>query len=491
MKNIFKQKIIFIIVLIVATSISIFNCSNSNSESIPITTNSEKALEYYNDGIALAQKFRGQEAEYYYIKAIAEDKKFALAYMQLAFVQTTPKLIFKYLNKAESHIENVSDGERLLILAMIAGFNNDREKQNDYFLELLELYPNDGDAHNAYGGFLYGLPKYKSAIKHLKRALELNPELSQPYNMLGYSYREIGDYNEAEKYFLQYIEIGKNDPNPYDSYAELLLKKGDFEKSIEYYHKALEIKPDFIFSYTGIASNLILMDRHQEACDELERIEEISSDPGDLKQMHFAKAVVNVDMGNFDRAIEEIKMSISISKEIKDDIALANDLRNLGVINLMSSNYKDALIYSEKSIDYFEKANISQELKYYMRRQLFVIAGWVAYFENDINSLKKYEEKYQSSANKTMNLNEIRNVHALSGLIYILENNYTDAIYELKQADQENPIITYLIGTAYEELGDYKRARNLFEAVYHFNAKNSLNYAFIRKIALEKLDEFN
>ncbi len=469
---------------------TLFSCSKPTSGKIPITTNSEKALEYFNEGIALSQKLRGQEAVYFYLKAIAEDKDFAMAYMQLAMAQTTPKLTFKYFNKAKSLSKKVSEGERLTILAIEARINNDREKENDYYLELIEKFPNDEMVHNTYGNFLYGLRKYKGAIKHLKIALEINPELSHPYNMLGYSYRQLGDYDEAEKYFKQYIDLIPDDPNPYDSYAELLLKKGEFEESIEYYRRALEIQPNFFASIIGISTNLTLLDRHKEACKELERIESLSDDPGDLKRMHYAKAVVNVDRSNFDRAIEEINANVKISQEINDDIAIGNDLINLGVLNLMSGKYDDALKYYEKSIEYFERSDISQDLKYYVRRQLFVNASYVAYLRNDIKTLNMYKEKYETSAKKTMNLNELRNVHALAGLAYLLEKNYADAIFELKQADQEDTVLLYFIGTAYEELGDYKKAQKIYESVAHFNSLNNLNYAYIRKTALEKLAEF-
>ena len=479
---------VIVTLIIVAISFTVLNCNNRELSKIPITTSSEKALEYFNEGIALAEKLRGQEAVYYYLKAIAEDKEFAMAYMQLALVQTTPKLVFKYLNKAKLLSKNISEGEKLAILAIEAGFNNDREKQNDYYLKLIEKYPNDERIQNIYGNLLYGLSRYKDAIKHLEIALEINPELSQPYNMLGYAYRQLGDYNEAEKYFKQYIEIIQDDPNPYDSYAELLLKKGDFEESIEYYRRALELQPKFIPSRIGIATNLTLLDKHEEACDELEKIELLSSNPGDLKQMHVAKAVVNVDHRNFDSAIAELKMNISISKDIKDDLALGQDLMNLGGLYLMQDDFENALRYSEKSIDYFERADISQELKYYIKRQLFVSAARVAWRQNDIEKLIKYTKKYKSSAQKTLNLNEIRNVHELTGHIYLLEERYEDAIYEYKQADLENPIILFMMGTAYEELGDYKKSQKIYKSVAHFNSLNDMNYAFIRKTALEKLD---
>jgi tetratricopeptide (TPR) repeat protein len=455
--------------LIVTMLFALLNCNSQQSSKIPITTKSEKAHEYYNEGIALAQKLRGQEAAYFFIKAIAEDDEFALAYLQLAFAQTTPKMTFKYLNKAKLLLDNVSKGERLLIIAFEEGINSDLEKQNEYLLKLIEEYPNDELAHNYYGNFLYHLPKYKDAIKHLKISLEINPELSQPYNMLGYSYRQLGNFTEAKIYFQKYIDLIQDDPNPYDSYAELLLKMGEFESSIKYYRKALELQPTFMPSRIGIATNLTLLDKHEDACNELELIETLSKDPGDLIRMHFAKAVINVDRGNFEKAINEIKMTISISKEIRDDVALGNDLANLGAINLLNGKFDESIKYFEKSIEYFEKSNISQNLKYYLKRQMFVNAGRIAYHKNDIETLKKYKEKYQTSAQKTMNPNEIRNTHELAGYIHLLEEDYYNAIYEFKQANQESPIILYLIGTAYEELGDIEKAQEIYESVANFN----------------------
>jgi len=493
MKNIFKNLSYSsaITIFLVAISFSLLDCSSKGtSNKIPITTKSEKAREYYSEGISLQDNFRAQEAAYFFLKALSEDPDFALAYLRMAQVQTTPNQFIKYLTKAQSRISNISKGEKLFIRIAEAGASNNQEKQNDHYLELIELYPNDEWAHNTYGHFLFGLQKYKKAIDQYNIVLDINPGFSQSYNMLGYSYRRLGDYNKAEKYFIKYIDLLKDNPNPYDSYAELLLKMGKFESSINYYRKALEIAPDYIASIIGIASNLNILDRHKESYKELERIETISSDPGILRRMYLAKAISRVDTGDFEGAIKEIKENIAIAKSLKDDLALGDDLRLLGSLYLMYEKYDDALKYYEKSIEFYEKCDISQELKYYVRRQLFVNAGRIAWFQNDIAKLKKYTKKYESSAKRTMNINEISNVHELTGHIKLLEEMYEDAIYEYKQANQENPIILYLIGNAYEELGDYKKAQKIYASVAHFNSLNDLNYAYIRKTALEKLAEF-
>jgi len=484
-KKIFRIGLLFILATFILTG-----CSKNNSQSIPLTSSSEQAIEYYNQGLELSQNIQGQDALYYFSKAIGEDPEFAMAYVQLALVQTTPKLAFKYLEKAKSLIGNISKGEELTILAIEAGFNNELEKQNNYFLEIIDLYPEDAFAHMTYGGFMYGLSKYKESIKHYKRALELNPDLTQSYNMLGYAYRQLGDYENAEEYFKKYIENISDNPNPYDSYAELLLKKGDFEKSIHYYRKALEVQPTFFASKIGIATNLMLMEDHEAACEELESIATATSDPGILNQMHVAKAIINIDRGDFNRAIDEINQGIMISKKIEDYLLLGNNFTTVGTIYLMDGQYNKAIKYIEKSIDFYERSDISQDLKYYLRRQLFVNTSWVAYLNDEVEKLKKYKEEYVSSAPQALNINEIRNVHLLSGHINMLEENYEDAIYEYNQANLENPIVIYLIGSAYENLGDYVTAIEYFDKAAHYNALNSLNYAYIRNIALDKLKEF-
>ena len=239
-----------------------------------------------------------------------------------------------------------------------------------------------------------------------------------------------------------------------------------------------------------IATNLMLMEEHETACDELETIAKATTDPGILNQMHFAKAVINVDRRSFNRAIDEINQGIIISKKIEDPMLLGNNFINLGMIYLINDNREKAIKYIEKSIDFYERANIPQDLKYYLRRQLYVNTGWVAYLNNEVDKLKKYKEEYVSSAPQALNLNEIRNVHLLSGHINMLEENYKDAIYEYNQANLENPVIIYLIGSAYENLGDYVTAIEYYDKAAHYNALNSLNYAYIRNIALDKLKEF-
>ncbi len=485
----FKNRNLSIVtsLFIVTISFALIDCSSKESSKIPITTKSEIALEYYKEGLVLSEKLRGQEAVYFYLKALAEDNEFAMSYLMLAQTQTSPKRLFKYLNKAVEFSNNVSAGERYWILGTEAGINGDVALQKKYFKKLIEKYPNDEWGYNILANLMYGLQEYESAIKEYEKAIAINPNFSQPYNMLGYSYRNLGNYKSAEQYFIKYIDLISEDPNPYDSYAELLLKMGKFESSIEYYRKALSIKPDFIPSIIGIATDLNLLDQHQEAMAELNQIEVLSSSNGDRRTMNIAKAVSHVDNNDIPSAIEVLHTNLLDAKKSEDFISLAQDNDNLGYIYLLSVNLKMALKHFEKAMQYYEMSDISQDLKYILRRQLFYNAGFVAYRENDLNTLKKYTEKYTSEALKANNPNQIRQTHELAGLVNLLEEKYQSAIEEFEKSNQHNTIILYLKGTAFEALGDSAKAKEIYKSVANFNALNNMRWSYIRHKAMEKL----
>jgi tetratricopeptide (TPR) repeat protein len=194
---------------------------------MPITTDSDRALEYYIQGRDLAEKLRGQESIEYFEQAVAEDPDFAMAYLNLSLVSPTNKMFFENLDRATALADRVSEGERLYILGLEAGVNAFIMEQRDYYSQLVEAYPNDERAHNLLGNHYFGQQEFEAAIEEYEKATAINPDFSPVYNQLGYAQRFLENYDAAEAAFMKYIELIPDDPNPYDSYAELLMRPGD------------------------------------------------------------------------------------------------------------------------------------------------------------------------------------------------------------------------------------------------------------------------
>jgi len=490
MKYYFKTTRSFIVISLLSLIVLLVACEKTAQDKMPITTTSEKALEYYLEGLELSDKLRGQEAIYFYLKALAEDPDFALGYVQMAFAQTTVQGIFKYFEKAKALIENVSEGERLWIMAIEAGFNGDPMQQREYIKNIVQLYPNDERAHNLLANQYFGFQEYELAIPHYERAIEIDPDYSQPYNQLGYSYRFLGKYEEARSVFNTYIDLIPEDPNPYDSFAELLLITGEHDESIEYYNKALNQKQTFIPSYIGIATNLNIMGQHAAAREHLNEALDVAETFGQERQIYQSIIISYIDEMDTVNAFTTIEHLITIDKERDDPVSLANDYNNKANLLLFIAGESDkALKFYEKSVDIINATDLSQEIKYNAKWGLMGTAGQVYVIKGDYDVAHKYIEKFSHYAEKAENPFQIMFSHQLKGLLALYTSSYEEAITEFENANQQNPVIHFWTAQAYENLGDNEVAQEYYRRAAYANSLNNVNYAFIRQTAVSRITD--
>jgi tetratricopeptide (TPR) repeat protein len=455
---------------------------------IPITTTSQQAREYFLQGRDLSEKLRGQESIELFKKAIQEDPDFAMAYLNLAFVSPNAKEFFQNFDMAKALIDKVSEGEQLWILGIEAGINAFPMKQREYFQKLVEAFPNDERAHNLLAGNYFAQEDYELAIEEYSKATLINPDFSQPYNQLGYAYRFLGNYSEAEKAFKKYIELIPNDPNPYDSYAELLLKMGKYDKSIEAYRKALEQDSNFVASHFGIATNLNLLGKHQDARKQLRELYDMARNDGERRAAYFAMSVSYVDEGNTEAALEEQNKAFALAEKINDAASMGGDLVVMGNILLEAGKLNEAQAKFDKALETIENSDLTELVKDNSRRLYLFNTARIALKKGDLKEAKTMAEQYHSEVKAINNPFQIKLSRELNGQIALEEKNYDKAIEELQQASQQNPYNFYRMGLAYLGKGDKGTAKKLLKDAAEWNAVNSLNYSFMRHKAKQALD---
>jgi len=464
-----------------------FYCTIVDDGTIPITTSSNDAKEYYLQGRELVEKLRSQEAIYFFLQALAKDPNFAIANLNMALAQPSAKGFFKYLNKARALVDEVSEGERLWILGVEAGANADPMKQRELYQKMVDAYPLDERARNILGNHYFIQQEYQLAIEEYNKTIEINPNFSQPYNQLGYSHRYLGNYGEAENAFKKYIDLIPGEPNPYDSYAELLLKMGKYDSSIEYYKKALSINPNFYPSHIGIASNLVLGGKHKDARKQLQVLYDNALNNGQRRHALYAKAVSYIDEGDLEKALDEINMQYFLADIIEDVAAMAEDLSIMGNILLEAGKVSEAMTKYREALMIVEESELSQEIKNNIKHKFLYIESRVALIKGDFPTAETKSKEYSNQAQVNNNPYQIRLSHELSGMIALKEKDYDKAIEELQNANQQNPYNLFRIAQAFEGKGDIVKAEEFYMKIVDFNPLNSLNHAFIRNKTVQKL----
>jgi tetratricopeptide (TPR) repeat protein len=450
---------------------------------VAITTASEDARRLYLQGRDLTEQLRAHEGRELYRKALESDPSFAMAHYQLAVNSATAKDFFDHMKHAVDLSGQVSDGERLTILAGEAGGNAQPGKQLEYLTELVTKHPDDERAHFLLGGAYLGRQDYPKAIEHYEAATRINPRYATAYNSLGYTYRPMEKYAEAEVAFKKYIELIPEDPNPYDSYAELLMKAGRFDESIAQYRKALALDSNFTASRIGIANNLMLQGKHKEALAEMDELYRRGRNDGDRRGALFVKGVILTDADKPDAAVKEIEKEFVIAERAGDSANMSADVQLIGNILLDAGRTDQAAKRFQQSLELIERSSLSDEVKTDTRLAGRYNQARVALARGDLATARTEAAAYLEGATARQNSFRVRQAHELAGSIALKEKKYDDAITHLGQANQQNPQVVYWTALAYQGKGDAAKAKEFRGKAAQANVLPNINYAFVRREA--------
>jgi tetratricopeptide (TPR) repeat protein len=219
----------------------IAGCTEEKPASVmPITTNSELALELYETGMMAFDHFKHKLSWENLYRAVEADPDFFMAYFWLYYMSS--KESKKAAEKAFQSEADLSPGEEEVKMALKYLVDGQEEKVMEHLQNMVDMYPSDPQAHK----ILYLIQQMyfkdvEGAIISLERAIRECPDYPLAYNQLGYAYSDIGDYERAEAALDNYIRLAPEQANPYDSKGDYFMATEQYEEAYDSYMKAYEI----------------------------------------------------------------------------------------------------------------------------------------------------------------------------------------------------------------------------------------------------------
>ncbi len=197
-----KQKNL-LTVLCVILVLLLSQCTQEIIEkTIPITTDSEKALALYEDGVTKMLETKLGEASKFYLAALEEDPDFFMAATQLAMLTKYFGDDEKYKAFSEVAINTgakLSKGEKIMrsiLVILLEDFNSDL---TDLSTELTELYPEDPTAYTVQLWQVTKNQDHEGILELTTIILDLVAAPGPFYNNIGYAYIGLGQFDEAER----------------------------------------------------------------------------------------------------------------------------------------------------------------------------------------------------------------------------------------------------------------------------------------------------
>ncbi len=247
-------------VIFISALLSTSCIRNESVELMPVTTDSELALEFYETGMIAFDQLKWSLAWHNFEMAVKEDPDLFMAHFWMYFISSkTSKTVAE---KALQSDAPLNEAEKQIKTAFKYLLDGQNEKVVEHLQMAIDLYPSDPHVHKILYilQFQY-LKDMEGAILSIQRAIEERPDYALAYNQQGYAYMDLEQYDKAEEAFNKYIELAPSIANPYDSKGDFYMTTQQFGKAYESYMKAFEIDSSFVVSEKKAAKAKYLLEK--------------------------------------------------------------------------------------------------------------------------------------------------------------------------------------------------------------------------------------
>ncbi|MFC1483938.1 tetratricopeptide repeat protein [Candidatus Neomarinimicrobiota bacterium] len=477
----------------------ITGCANSSTTEVPITTVSDEARATYIEARQLAENLSLDDARAMYEKAIEQDPGFALAYWGRAILAISNKDFRDYFNQAVALAPNVSRGERLLIEGNQALADDKPETALKLRKKLVRKFPNDKRVHNALGGVYFGLDEVEPAIAAYEKAAELDADYPPPYNVLGYLYLAEHQFDKAENAFKNYIRLIPDEANVYDSMADLYTRMGRYQEAIDNFSMALERNPTFGFSQRKIGLNQIYMGRYDDGRASISQAIALEQTPFgrvvDLEMIAFSHLYEN----NPDETFRAMGEALDMAKAEQLTVRVALIRSGLCRLHLLITGDLDQAEAELRAyIKIIEAGGITEGARDFFAELALTQEALIAAKGKDFDRAFAKADELEASIAAGENPTETEGYHQLMGQIYLDKGEYSKALEQFDQGNEDNPYTYYLMAQAQANAGSHDRAKELYQRTVDWNEvisaaagnhHRALGYALARTKSLAALQE--
>jgi DNA-binding SARP family transcriptional activator/tetratricopeptide (TPR) repeat protein len=270
------------------------------------TTSSLEALKLYADGLRAFNTGEYASAITLYKAAIARDSNFAMAHAALgsALYWTNDRpggeVEFK---RALALMNRLSDREKFLVRAQVAGWRGDRNEQITILSAYLLRYPNDAGARS----------------------------------QLAYAYLRARRFAEARDLYLKILATDSTDAADVINLATAYGGLGEAERAVETYHRAFALDPSFETASTiniEYGSALVEAGRLEEARATFQKM--LTLQPGEQARGYRALSYLDCYRGHYTAAAQELSEAILIDRVLGYELSEARDrLRRSLVVGMI------------------------------------------------------------------------------------------------------------------------------------------------------------
>ncbi len=238
------------------------------------TTDSDEAYRYFLEGRKAWWRYDNSKAINYFQMAVQIDTSFvyanALLAVLLRWIERNDESDL-CLHRVASCIGSVSDWEKLLAKGFVAYGRGENEKMAEYFMKLIEKYPDKIDGYFGAALAFEKLSDYDKAIEVTKQILKIDSCHIAAYGNLAEQFENKGNLEQGIKFASKEVELFEASAEQggidgaYELLGRIFHKQGEEDSAISYLEKSLLFSPGNLDAVCPLAEAYALSGRIDKA----------------------------------------------------------------------------------------------------------------------------------------------------------------------------------------------------------------------------------
>jgi len=467
-------------------------CSNVKDEPLPITSTSEKAIEFFKTGSMHWEQGEWTEARNNFSSALRVDPNFVLA--NLYTPEPDPQQRRKYRKIATDNKNNVSDAEKIQIEMWEAQRNGQSSKRLNLAKELAEKYPKSSMAHVWLGLVYTEQYMFDEAISSLKTATKINPDQFNAWRELARHHVVVGDNkmlpkerqdkNLVIKYTEEMIRSRPKAPSGYQLRANIERQYSNFEGAKPLYEKMVEIVNE-----TGSSSkptallisghNLLFNGEFDEGIKLYDEAIAIADSPQRAYGLatNF-KTVGYLFKGDYYAAqslLDDVYKTIDQTSNFEEQVN--NNKSNLFWTKMMIQSHnqqKDDALASLSQWKKYRELTLDKSNQRFVdnyNANNYVTEAWMNTLFGNYTKAKSLLKKHYDIASKWDSPSALDNYNGVYGMVYVMEGNPSKALefFNERISPANYQYYSYFKALALKATQNKKAADDIFNFIANYN----------------------
>jgi tetratricopeptide (TPR) repeat protein len=191
------------------------------------------------------------------------------------------------------------------LLGVLREEAGDHKEAADLLARLVELDPEDAEAHYNLGTMLASLDRHAEAIERYRRAIALKPDHAKAHSNLGAALRAKGQLDEAHAACRRALAIDPNSAAAHVNLGTVLTSQDCLEETAQSFRRAGELKPELAEAHLNLGLPLHNQGGFDEALTHYGRAVAVRPD---YREAHMAAAFALLLMGReFPASLAELE----------------------------------------------------------------------------------------------------------------------------------------------------------------------------------------